>query len=296
MNIKRSYFQGLLAAVGVGLLLTTNCTIKESDDDGCKKGHKESGCKCSDGSVAYQVCNSEGVYGSCVCDGSSVDDTCDEGDKKSGCSCEGNVVGYQVCDGDGVYGSCVCPAGGTGGTGNDTGGTANDTGGAGNTSNGGSSGSGTAAADAGGAGGEGGAALLPDFGDDCELCLATLCENELNACLDDPACFDGDGNGQYERIATCVNDQRAMGLVKRDVMRACGVNLGSGPTNPTFDEWAPEGMADSTTNLLNCMATSSSEAPNADWANDVETNYPEGKPVTPWPADSCAKLACTSQQ
>jgi hypothetical protein len=307
MNIKRSYLQGLLAAVGVGLLLTTNCTIKESDgNDGCKKGHKEAGCKCSDGSVAYQVCDSEGVYGKCVCDGSSIDDTCDEGHKKSGCSCDGNVVGYQVCDADGVYGACVCPAGGTGGTGgtgNDTGGTGNDAGGAGNdtagsgnASNGGTS---NAGAPNDGEGGSDGGDLSDIDPDDCYSCLQELCPTELSDCLNDPQCIstDTDGSGQYERISACIERERVNGLVKRDLVRGCGVTIGTSSDASLAADWFPEGMAPTTTNLMNCLATSSTEAPNADWANDPD-NYPvvdEMVVPTPWPTKSCAKISCTSK-
>jgi hypothetical protein len=305
MNIKRSYFQ-VLAAVGVGMLLMTNCTVKEGDDDDCDKGDRETGCKCSDGSVSYQVCNSDGEFGKCVCDGSSVDDSCDEGSKKSGCSCSGNVVGYQVCDGDGVYGACVCPSSGTGGSGNDTGGTnSSGSGGTGNASNGGSSGSGTAAANAGGAGGE---PSLPDFDpENCEACLQVLCAEEFQACLDDKdpngigqPCISEDGeSGQYVDIANCINAERVNGLVKRDVVRNCGVTIGASATDASLsDAWAPQGMRDSTTNLLNCMATSSQDTPNADWANS-DDNFPVDSDLnvnpTPWPDDSCAKLACTSK-
>lgn len=307
MNIKRSYFHVLLASLTVGLLLT-NCTVKEAEDDGCTKGKKHNGCDCSGGLVGYQVCGSDGTYGECVCGKGAGDDKCSEGDKASGCSCAGNTVGYQVCDGEGVYGSCVCPSGG-GEAGEGSGGT-NNTSGSGGSSyagnstsgSGGSAGSNVSPAGEGGAGGEGGGPDLSALeGQDCETCLATLCESELDDCLNDSLCISesGDGTGQFERIAECVNEERANGLVKRDAFRSCGVTIGGSPTSASLnDAWAPEGMQPATTNLLNCLATSSSEEPNADWANDIETNYPTVNNMVvpkPWPDDSCAKLSCTSQ-
>jgi len=315
MNIKRSYFHVLWASLTVGLLLT-NCTVKSSDDDGCTKGKKHNGCDCPGELVGYQVCGSDGTYGDCVCGKGAGDDPCSQGDKVSGCECSGNAVGYQVCDAEGVYGSCKCPSGsddggggdGSGGTSSGTGGTSSSTGGTGgyagsnaNTSgSGGSAGSNVSPAVDGGAGGAGGSGGLPDFDpEDCEACLQALCKTEFEACLDDEQCIsaDADGSGQYERISACINGERVNGLVTRDVVRGCGVTIGASPDPDLASLWAPENMSPTTTNLLNCMATSSSETPNADWANS-DDNFPveDGmvKP-TPWPADSCAKLACTSK-
>jgi hypothetical protein len=45
------------------------------------------------------------------------------------------------------------------------------------------------------------------------------------------------------------------------------------------------------------MATSSSQTPNADWANSDE-NFPivnDDVVPAPWPGDSCAKLSCTAK-
>jgi hypothetical protein len=304
MNIKRSYFHVLLASLTVGLLLT-NCTIKSVEDDGsCTKGKRHNGCDCGSGIVGYQVCGSDGTYGDCVCGkGPATDDTCTKGDKVSGCSCAGSVVGYQVCDAEGVYGSCVCPSGGgDGGSGGTqasltagTGGVSSSTSGS---SSGGSSGSSVASANDGGAGGEGGTPQLDP--EDCEACLAALCKTELDACLDDPQCIsaDADGSGQYERISNCINAERVNGLVTRDKVRGCGVTIGASSDPDLISDWAPEGMAPATTNLLNCMGTSSSQTPNADWANS-DANFPvDGQGMinpTPWPSDSCAKLSCTSK-
>jgi len=266
MNIKRSYFKLLMASAGVGLFLA-NCTVKNSSDDSCEKG-----------------------------------------DKDTGCDCPGGLTGYQVCDSDGVFGSCVCPddnsGAGTAGKNSSTAGTSTDEGGA-PSSSGGKTGY-TAGTDAGGvapvtggagAGGEGGAPTFDFDPDDCESCLQVLCATELSACLADdqnvPSCID-----QYQAIIGCIDDERVDGLVKRDVVRACGVNIGSGPVASLNAAWQPAGLTDEATNLLNCMATSSSEEPNADWAN-ADENYPLDAnnmlAPTPWPADSCAKLSCTGK-
>jgi hypothetical protein len=307
MNIKRSYFQGLLASVAVGLLLA-NCTIKESSSDKCDKGAKDSGCSCSDGSVSYQVCNSDGVFGKCVCDGSSPDDSCEEGNRKSGCECASKLVGYQVCDDEGVFGSCVCPSSGAGGTGsgNDAGAgnvsgststAGTTTGGTAGTTTGGTAGGGNTS----GEGGAGGTVVPTDLDpEDCNACLAQLCPTELSACLQDEQCIseEVDGSGQYERISACIEGERLNGVVKRDAVRGCGVTVGVSPDASLGADWAPEGMSPATTNLLNCLATSAQDSPNADWANS-DDNFPvDGQGninPTPWPEDSCAKLACTGK-
>lgn len=271
MNIKRSYFHGLLAAVTVGLLLA-NCTVKESNGDECTKGDKNSGCECPGGLVGYQVCNSEGVFGSCVC--------------PSGNSTSGSGSGGSSSNNN------------EGGSGNETSsGASSGAGTTGGTSSMNEAGAGGAISGEAGAGGAGTTEMFDP--NDCEACLAVLCKDEYDACLTDEQCFSemGDGSGQYERIAACIIDQRASGLVKRDVVRGCGVTIGASPDPDLQSAWAPEGMADTTTNLLNCMATSSKETPNADWANSDE-NFPIVDDMvmpTPWPSDSCAKLACTSK-
>ena len=86
------------------------------------------------------------------------------------------------------------------------------------------------------------------------------------------------------------------GLVKRDVVRGCGVTIGASADPDVISSWAPEGMDPVTTDLLNCMADAPGAAP-ASWAND-DRNYPvDGNDMinpTPWPDGTCAKLACTS--
>lgn len=260
MNTKRSYLRLFVASAGVALFLA-NCTINSSSGDTCK-----------------------------------------EGDKDVGCDCPGSATGYQVCDADGVFGACQCPGStNTAGTSNGSAGTNNSSnGGSGNTTEGGApSSSGktgnTAGSDATagapmGEGGAGGAAPLTFDPVDCEDCLGKLCSAEFDACLDDDTCF-----AQYAAIKDCIETERQSGLVKRDVVRGCGVTVGNSPNPDLISDWAPQEMSPLTTDLINCMATSASDpqGPNADWANDP-ANFPNDVP-TPWPADSCAKLSCTSQ-
>ncbi|HWA77383.1 MAG TPA: hypothetical protein VG937_33840 [Polyangiaceae bacterium] len=172
-----------------------------------------------------------------------------------------------------------------------TGGSTTTTGGA--TTNGGaSSGAGGEAAGSGGTGGDGGGDGQGGAGgaggasfDDCESCLDAKCQKELDACLGDPLCFSdaGDGSGQYEQIIVCVDQIRVSRPVKRIDLRTCGTQVG------TNDLWPPDGMADTTRNLINCMATGvTNEAENDAWANSSNVN-------NVWAASSCAKLACTAQ-
>jgi hypothetical protein len=258
MNIKRSYLKLAMSSVTVGLFLA-NCTVKESQSDECERGDKDTGCECPDGAVGYQVCNSSGVFGSCQCPGS---------ENTAGTS--GNGGSSSSTDGgapSGIAGKTHIIAGA------DAGGAPTEPG-------------------AGGAGGEGGAGF-PVFAT-CEECLMQLCATELDACLNDVQCFsaDGDGSGEYEAISTCIESERASGVAKRDAVRGCGVTFGASSNPDLASDWAPQDMAATTTNLLNCMATSSSQTPNANWANDP-ANFPNNMPA-PWPEDSCAKLACTS--
>jgi len=155
---------------------------------------------------------------------------------------------------------------------------------------------------------EGGAAGTANIDPtDCGACLATLCPKQWAAseAANETSSSSGeyclskntDGTGQYERIIKCVDGQRASGLVKRDVVRGCGVTIGASPDADLISAWAPEGMAPATTNLLNCMADAPGAQP-ASWAND-DANYPLDKDnvpqPAPWAAGTCAKLACTSQ-
>jgi hypothetical protein len=256
MNSKRSMWKVLLGVVGMGLLVT-NCTIKTTDDDdiGCTEGTKNPGCICS-------------------------------GD---------NSVSYQLCNAEGTWDACYCTGSSAGGA-SSSGGSSSGAG----TSNssagkGGASTTGGASSSAAGEGGEAGEG--PTVFATCGDCLDARCAAEYNACFDDPNCISAnvDGSGQYERIAECINTERVNGLVKRDVVRGCGVTMGAS-ADPDYGLWAPEGMSPATTNLLNCMADAPGAAP-ASWAND-DANYPVDANdminPTPWPAGSCAKDACTS--
>lgn len=268
MNIKRSYFKLLTASAAVGLFLA-NCTVKNSSDDSCEKGDKDVGCACPGGLTGYQVCDNDGVFGACVC----PDDNSGAGTSNTSTAGKSNTS--------------------TGGTNSSDGGEPASTGG--KTYTAGTDAGGVAAVNA-GAGGEGGAGpvVFPDYAT-CEECLDDLCKAQLDACLGDEQCFSAaaDGSGEYEAISECIETARASGLVKRDALRSCGVTFGgSSVPDPNRPVWAPQAMAATTTNLLNCLATSSSQTPDAQWANDPN-NYPAAGP-TPWPEDSCAKLACTS--
>jgi len=279
MNIKRSYFKLLTASAAVGLFLA-NCTVKNSSDDSCEKGDKHLGCDCRGGLTGYQLCDSDGVFGSCVC----PDDNSGAGTSNSSTAGKSNSSTGGTSDSQG--GEPASNGGKTYTAGTDAGGVAAVNGGAG------------------GAGGEGGAPLTFDS-EDCESCLQVLCANELSACLAKEMCF-----AQYQAVIGCIDDQRVDGLVKRDVVRACGVNVSNCfgdpimcTTNPNADLqalWAPEEMVPEATNLINCMATSASDpkGPNADWANS-DDNFPLDNnnmiAPTPWPQDSCAKLSCTSK-
>jgi len=248
----------LLGVVGIGLLVT-NCTIQSDDDTSCEPGTKKN-------------CN----------------------------ACDGDVTGTQTCLDDGTYAACFCPSSTVGG-GSNGGGSSGGASGAGASSSEAGSG-GVTLADAGatsssaGEGGSGGDA--PTVFATCEDCLDARCAKEFAACDADPNCISTniDGTGQYERIAECINKERIKGIVKRDVVRGCGVTIGASADPDVISDWAPEGMAATTTDLLNCMADAPGAAP-ASWAND-DANFPVDsndmiKP-TPWPENTCAKDACTS--
>jgi hypothetical protein len=268
MNIKRSYFKWLMASATVGLFLA-NCTVKNSTDDSCEKGDKDTGCDCPGGLTGHQVCDSDGVFGECICP-----------DDNSGAGTS-STAGKN---------SSTAGTDGGGGEPTSTGGTSSTAG----------TNAGGVASVTGGAGGEGGAGTtFPDYAS-CEDCLLDLCATEMDACFADESCFsaESDGSGDYEAISLCIERARAEvdEVVKRDMVRACGVTFGSSsdpePDFSNFSDWAPPQMSAATTNLLNCMATSSSQEPDAKWANDA-SNFPNNMPKV-WPADSCAKLACTS--
>jgi len=262
MNSMRSMWKLFLGIACVGLLVT-NCTIKT--DDG----------------------TDDGTGG------------CTPGKKKECSACDNGVTGSQTCQEDGAYGACVCPGSVNGGA--SSGGASNSAG----TSSGGAkytAGTGGMTSDAGAnssAAGEGGeAGGGPVVYADCLECLNDRCAKQYAACDADPRCIstDLDNSGQYERIAACIDRERINGLVKRDVVRGCGVTIGASADPDVISAWAPENMAATTTDLLNCMADAPGAAA-ASWAND-DANYPvDGNDMihpTPWPAGTCAKDACTS--
>jgi len=120
--------------------------------------------------------------------------------------------------------------------------------------------------------------------DACDKCLDMQCGKELDDCLADPVCFSGDPQdpGQYEQVTSCVEQLRTRQAVKRPDLRNCGLTVGTG------SGWPPDGMADTTTNLINCMATGQTMIPmNNSWADTQNLSQP-------WAPASCAKLACTS--
>jgi hypothetical protein len=261
MTIKRSYRHLFMGSLGVALLLS-NCTVKEDDDDRCEKGDKDVGCDCPGNAEGYQVCGSDGVFGSCIC--------------PDGTAGSGNTSGSNSGGGsDNEAGASNGGSGTTGGT--------NSTGGTGGTS----AGSDTGGASDGGAGGE-----APFSFADCDECLQTLCADEWDKCLgaEDELCIE-----QYAAVSACIEDDRKNNNVSRDRLRGCGVTLGTSADPNLVGVWAPDQMTAETTNLINCLATSSTDLPSNDWADTSGPNFPQAGPA-PWPADSCAKLACTSKK
>lgn len=257
-----------MASATVGLFLA-NCTVKNSTDESCEKGDVDNGCECPGNQTGYQKCNSDGVFGECIC----PDDNSNAGTGNTSTAGKNSSTGGT--DGEGGEPTSTGGKTYTAGT---------------------NSGAGVASVTA-GAGGEGGAApitFVPTDPNDCEECLAVLCADEKKKCDEDTSvpssCLD-----QYAAIIDCIDAERENGLVKRDAVRACGVSLGSSSTGNFNDAWAPADMLPTTTDLLNCLATSATDpqGPNPDWANDPN-NFPAAGP-TPWPADSCAKFSCTAK-
>ncbi|MEO7035429.1 MAG: hypothetical protein ABI548_15995 [Polyangiaceae bacterium] len=264
MTNKRSIWKLLFTGVSFGLLVT-NCTVKSATD----MGDDTSG------------------------------NTCNTGDKTNGCMCSDKSTGYQVCKSDGVYGSCVCPPGAV----SVGGGSAGD---AGASNGGGTSYAGTSSTGEAGEGGEGGALMIDPA--DCTGCLTQLCVPEWAACSaedennapdpehPDQYCLGSDKNpdtGQIELIMDCITMERASGLVKRDIVRACGSSLGLS-ADPRFFQWAPMNMTPATEALMNCMADAPDDTIPGDWAT-APVNFPAGASPRPWDDGTCAKFSCTSQ-
>ncbi len=275
MNSKWSYLKLLVVGAGVSLFIT-NCTVTTSDGGSGGTGS-----------------------GSCV-----------PGNKVTGCTCSGNVVGSQTCLADGTFGACVCASSGdagSGGTTAATGGSAS-AGTAGSTTTSG----GTGGASSGYAGetadaGAGGAPACDSGIDptDCYSCLSALCTKQWNACLAETEktatgqsyCISStqDGSGQIERVFDCITGERAKGLVKRDVVRACGATVGDS-ADPQYFLWAPEEMTQATTDLMNCMADVPGETTPGTWAHAPNISDDENAtPLRPWDDCTCAKISCTSK-
>jgi hypothetical protein len=281
MNSKRSIWKLLLGGASVGLFVT-NCTIQSTSDKG-----------------------TAGDTGSAAT-GNVASGSCTPGKTLNGCTCKGNLVSYQTCLSNGTYGACACAAdNGNGGAPAENGGASSV---AGTLSGGGYSGGQVVAGEAGaaeaGAAGVAGLHLDPT---DCTDCLSKLCAPEFNLCAmedekspPDPAQADqyclssmGDGSGQIEKIIACITTERANGLVKRDVVRACGSTIGMF-SNPMFTAWAPPNMTAATEALVNCMADDPNETDPGAWATNP-ANFPAAGPL-PWSDGTCAKFSCTSAE
>lgn len=287
MNSKWSYLKLLVASAGASLFIT-NCTVTTSDGG----------------------------------TGGTASGTCTPGSKVTGCTCSGNVIGSQTCQQDGTFAACVCASSGEGGSGGTT--TTTNTGGSSSagtagtttTTTGGTSG---AAGNGNGYAGEGigeagaGGTAACDSGidpTDCYMCLSALCTKQWAACTaetektatGDSYCIssNSDGSGQIERVFDCITGERAKGLVKRDVVRACGATIGDSP-DPQYFLWAPEEMTQATTDLMNCMADAPTTpaAMAGAWAHPPNvTDDPEDPnpiPLKPWDDCTCAKISCTSK-
>ena len=261
----------LLGVVGIGLLVT-NCTIQSDDDTSCEPGTKKN-------------CN----------------------------ACDGDVTGTQTCLDDGTYAACFCPSSTVGG-GSNGGGSSGGASGAGASSSEAGSG-GVTLADAGatsssagegGSGGDGGAGSIPVDPNDCYDCLIKRCAIDWDFCAaedennPDPQdatryCLsaNADGTGQIEKVISCITTERAKGLVKRDVVRACGASVGQS-ADPSFFLWPPEEMTAATAGVMNCMADALDEEEPGTWADS--NNIPTSGSPKPWLDNTCAKLSCTSAQ
>jgi hypothetical protein len=249
MKSARSLSNLVVAGAFVAALVSS-CTIETKGDDDDETGGKSSGA--TGGSSATTGGGSSETGGSSTTTGGSTSTT---GGSTSTTGGSTSTTGGAITSGGASSGAGGEAGGAGGGIGGDGG--------------------------QGGAGGAGGASF-----DDCESCLDAKCQKELDACLADPLCISdaGDGSGQYEQIMVkCVDPIRTTRPVKRIDLRTCGTQVG------TNDLWPPDGMADTTRNLINCMATGvTNEAENDAWANSSNVS-------NPWAAGSCAKLACTSQ-
>ena len=111
--------------------------------------------------------------------------------------------------------------------------------------------------------------------DPCDACTQSQCASELDACLSDSSCFEGDGSGQYEQVIACVDATRVSQVVKRQDFIDCGNEVGLSGTG-----WPPVGMTTETTNLMNCIAMG--QPNNNSWADSTMRSMV-------WPTNSCAQ-------
>lgn len=274
MKSLRSSFGLLLATFGAALLFA-NCKVTSVESDESCTPNETHHCTCTNGDDGSQTCNSKGTaYGACKCDSTSG--------------------GGSANNGNGGEGNTATEGGKSGSS---TGGMST-----GGKTTGGTSTGGSTSADAGaGMGGAGDGGAPPEDIDptDCAACLAKLCPTQWQECVDEPNCLSKelDGSGQYERIQNgCIEPERVNGVVKRDVVRGCGVSIGKNTDPDYLTAWAPEEMDPKTTALMNCMAMGATN-PDASWANDPD-NFPVVNDMVqpvPWPDGTCAKLACTSK-
>ena len=282
MNSKRSIWKLLLGGASLGLFFT-NCTIQSASDKGTAGDN---------GTAAT---------------GNISSGSCTKGATQNGCDCPGNLTGYQICGSNGTYApSCTCPDVGEGGAPADNGGASSVAGKP--SGNGGYAG--TYVAPEAGAPGDAGAAGVAGVHldpTDCTDCLSKLCAPEFDACAmedethpPDPQQADqyclsssGDGSGQAEKVINCITTERALGLVKRDAVRACGSTLGAS-ADPSHFVWAPPNMTAATEALINCMADDPNETDPGAWATSA-ANFPDTGPL-PWSNGTCAKFSCTSAE
>ena len=279
MNHRRSIWKLLLGVSGVALLVT-NCTLKSATDDGCVTG-KVSSCSCAGNKTGTQTCLADGTFGVCDCSAAAQ-----AGANSGG----GSNAGAANAGGGASSGGASASAGAT----SDGGATAS-------AGEGGSAGS--TPGDIGAAGAAGAGSAITD----CYSCLVERCAPEWAACAANDEnnknpdtqqyCLSSGTNaapGQIENIISCITEERSKGLVKRDVVRACGSSLGQSASTDFF-VWAPLAMTPETEALMNCMADAPDEMVPGAWATDQTVNFPNNMPRA-WDPMTCAKDFCTSSE
>lgn len=101
---RRHFLQLLRASLVLALALCIPaCNSDLNTLDGCIP-NATSACTCDTTGPGMQICQSDGTYGPCVCDGSCIEGTVET------CYCLGSLVsGLQTCT-DGVFEPCQCPS------------------------------------------------------------------------------------------------------------------------------------------------------------------------------------------